>query len=193
LMTQSEETQSLFNGGSVSFSTSNNNRAYRIYEDGSVVLPVIGKMPIAGLTIREAERLLSQKFEDIVPDAEIKMALANNHFYVQGDGGKGQYFLYKENLNIFQALALAGDISSIGDKKQVKIIRRGQDGFDQIIQVDLRKESIVNSEHYYIRPNDVIYIPTLSKSFFRIDSISGFITVIATPLSLIALSLSLFN
>jgi Periplasmic protein involved in polysaccharide export len=192
LMTSSVETQSLYNGRDI-VNNSSNSRMYRIYEDGCIVFPTIGRIKIAGLTLREAEVAIKEEFEVIVPDAEIKLFLSNNHFYVLGDGGKGQFFVYKENLNIFQALALAGDISSIGNKKQVKLIRRGEDGFDQIFVVDLRKESIVDSEYYYIRPNDQIYIPTTSKSFFRIESFSGFITIIATPLSLIALSLSVFK
>jgi len=184
LMTGSLETQSLYNGGGTILSDS---KSYRIYEDGCVVLPTIGRVPIAGLTIREAEGVIREKFKAIVLDAEVKITMANNYFYVLGDGGKGQFYVYKENLNIFQALALAGDISSIGDKKHVKIIRGGS---DKLIEVDLRRESIVESEYYYIHPNDVIYIPTTSKSFYRIESITGFITIIAMPLSLIALSIS---
>ena len=192
LMTASLETQSFYNGGDNNFLT-NNIRMFRIYEDGCIVLPTVGRVAVAGLSLREAERVIRAEFKEIVPDAEVKIALANNYFYVQGDGGKGQFFMYKEKLNIFQALAMAGDISTIGSKKDVKIIRRGKDGFDHSVTVDLRKESVIESDFYYIRPNDVIYIPTTSRSFFRIDSITGFITVIATPLSLIALSLSFID
>lgn len=183
LMTTSAETQALYN----------NSNNFRIYEDGCVLLPTIGRINIVGLTIREAEQVLTEKFRIVALDSEVKIALANNYFYVEGDGGKGQFPLYKENLNIFQAMALAGDISSIGDKSHIKIIRKGADGKDHIETFDLRKESIIESEYYYIRPNDVIYIPTNSKSFFRIESFSSMLTLITAPVSLAISILTYIN
>ena len=176
LMTTSTETQALYN--------LNTSITFRIFDDGCVLLPTVGRVQIVGLTIREAERVLSERFRVVVQDAEVKIALANNYFYVQGDGGKGQYPLYKENLNIFQAMALAGDISSIGDKSRIKIIRKGSDGKDHIETFDLRKASVVESEYYYVHPNDVIYIPTNSKSFFRIESFSSVLSFVVAPVSL---------
>lgn len=193
LMTTMSETQSIYNGSRGGMVSTQNMLVYRIYEDGCVVLPTIGRVNIAGRTIKEAERIISEKFKTIVLDAEIKITLANNYFYVQGDGGKGQFYVYKENLNIFQALAMAGDISSIGDKKNIKIIRRGTDGKDYIHDIDLRKGSIISSDFYYIYPNDVIYIPTNSNSFFRIESVSNFVSLVVAPLSLVVMALSFFN
>lgn len=193
MMTEDLDVQQLYNMGS-SMYTTNGNLTYRIYEDGCILLPSIGRVEVAGLTVSEAERRVTERFRAyVVPDAEIKIALANNYFYVQGDGGKGQFYMYKENLNIFQALAMAGDITSMGDKEHVRIIRKGSDGVDYIKTFDLRKASIIGSEYYYVRPNDVIYIPTTSRSFFRIDSMTSFITVIVTPLSLLLMAVSFID
>ncbi|MDL2223582.1 polysaccharide biosynthesis/export family protein [Bacteroidales bacterium OttesenSCG-928-M11] len=193
LMSTNEDTQYLYNAGSTGVSSQQRGSVYRIYEDGCVVLPTIGKVYLVGLTLREAERELTKKFQGLVGDAEIKIAMSNNYFYVLGDNGKGQFYAYKENLNIFQALAMAGDITTTGSKDNIKIIRRGNDGLDHVQTIDLRKESIVESEFYYIYPNDVIYIPTNPNSFFRVDSFSGFVALILTPLSLLTLSISLLK
>jgi Periplasmic protein involved in polysaccharide export len=185
LMTANQEAQALYNAGQQSSSP----QSYRIHRDGSVVLPSVGKVEIEGLTLAEARKKINDAFKTIVFDAEVKIALSNNYFYVQGDMGKGQFYMYKENLNIFQALAMAGDMSGMADKKNIKIIRRGLNGLDEIYTFDIRKESIIESEYYYIKPNDVIYIPTASKSFFRIDSISSFVSMFVSPISLLTLVL----
>jgi polysaccharide export outer membrane protein len=182
LMSTSQETQVLFNSSV----------AYRIYEDGCVVLPHVGRVRIVGLTIREAEKTITDRLRSFVLDPEVKIALANNFFYVHGNGS-GQFQLYKEDLNIFQALAMSGDISSIGDRRNVKIIRKGTDGVDHIQTFDLRKKSIIGSEYYYIRPNDVIYIPTSSKAFFRVESVSSFFSLFIAPLSLVMMALTFFK
>lgn len=194
LITTNPESQMLYNSGASANSGSGRNLiSYRIHEDGTVYLPFIGQVEIVGLTVREAQELLTTKFKDIVPDAQIRLTLINNYFYVLGDGGKGQYYVYKENLNIFQALAMAGDISTMGNKKQVKVVRKGDDGMDIIKTFDLRKESIVESEFYYVRPNDVIYITTSANSFFRVDSFSSFVSMFITPLSLLLVVLTAFD
>jgi polysaccharide export outer membrane protein len=194
LITSNAETQDLYNeqnsGGNIS---SDRSVTFPIGQDGCIVLPTIGRVQLAGMTLREAERRLTGAFQKIVIDAEVKIALANNYFYVEGDGGKGRFNVYKENLTIFQALALAGDISSTGDKKQVKIIRRGIDGIDQLVAIDLRQKAIIGSEFYYIQPNDVIYIPSNKNAFFRVESASGFISLVVAPLSLVIMALTFFN
>ena len=180
VLTTNQETRALFNSAA----------SYRIHEDGSVVLPTIGRVRIVGLTIREAEITIANRFRSIVYDADVKIALSNNYFFVHGNGS-GRFALYKEDLNIFQALAMSGDISSTGDKRNVKIIRRGNDGIDHMVTFDLRKKNIIGSEYYYIRPNDVIYVPTTSKVFFRIESVSSFFSLFVAPLSLIMMALTL--
>ncbi len=194
LMTADQETQYLYNSGMQSGGTmSTGSSVYRIYDDGNVVLPTVGGVKISGLSLREAEQVLTGAYRKmVVDDAEVKLVLANNFYYVQGDHGKGRFSLYKEKLNIFEALAMAGDISSTGDKEHVKVIRRGVDGLDQVHTIDLRKASIVESEYYYIYPNDVIYIPTNSSSFFRVESVSSFVSMFVAPISLLVLVLSLF-
>lgn len=193
LITTNTESQSVFNSHGSSYGyTQNYGSAYRIYDDGTVYLPFIGQVEIVGLTIRETQVKLKAKFREYAPDAEIKVALANNYFYVLGDGGKGQFYLYKDNLNIYQAMALAGDISSIGDKEHIKIIRKGTDGVDRIKTFDLRKESVIESEFYYVKPNDVIYIPTNPNSFFRVESFSSFVSLFVAPLSLLFVAISMF-
>ncbi len=191
LMTTNHESQALYNPGSGA--SGGGGGSYRIYEDGTVYLPFLGQVKVVDLTVREVQNFLTAKFKEVVPDATVRVALVNNYFYVLGDGGKGQYYMYKEKLNIFQALAMAGDISSIGDKKHIKIIRKTLDGTDEVKTFDLRKESIVESEYYYVRPNDVIYIPTNPNSFFRIESLSSFVSMFVAPLSLIFLVINTFN
>jgi len=192
LMTSAKISQAYYNSGGI-YGGITNVTSYRIYEDGCIVLPTIGKVEIVGMTIEQAQQIITEKFKTIIVDAEVKIALVNNYFYVQGDFGKGQFYMYKDNLTIFQALAMAGDMSNMADKKHIKIIRKGTNGFDQIHTIDIRKESILESEFYYIKPNDVIYIPTQSRSFFRIDSITSFMSTIISPISLLVTLLLYFK
>ena len=76
-------------------------------------------------------------------------------FSIIGSGTNGRYPIMREKMNIFQALALAGDISTFGDRSSVKILRESPSG-TRVSVFDIRSKEIINSEYYYIQPNDVI-------------------------------------
>lgn len=164
--------------------SSNYSFPYKIYEDGTIDLPFLSKIPVAGLTVKEAEALISEKLKSFGPDITVKLALATNTFCVIGDAGRGYFKMYKDRLTIFQALALCGGINESADYSKVKILRRnGED--TKIVEFDIRSKSILDSEYYYIYPNDIIYIDVSKRRFWAIDSYSGFLSVITASIALL--------
>jgi polysaccharide export outer membrane protein len=88
----------------------------------------------------------------------------------------------KEKLTIFEALAMAGDIGDFGDRSKVRIIREIE-GDTKVKMFDVRSEDIINSEYYYVEPNDVIYIQRIKGQSFGINSVTTTISVVATSLA----------
>ncbi|MBQ4033186.1 MAG: polysaccharide biosynthesis/export family protein [Paludibacteraceae bacterium] len=179
LLTTNDEAAAIFDMNNGSSSSSSGGNSYRIYEDGTIDIPFINNIPVAGLTLREAAKVIEGRMKEFVPDAMVKVALANDKFYVIADKKTGVYEFYKEKLNIFQALAMTGNIPNNVDRRRVRIIRPDVDGKAQVIQFDMRAKSIIGSEYYYIQPNDVIYISSIKGNFFRTESYTesvGFIT-----------------
>lgn len=183
LLTSSEEAAQIFDFGSSSSGSSTNSRSYRVYDDGTIDIPFISKIPVAGLSVREAAKVVEAKIKEFVPDAMVKMALANDKFYIISDGVKGAYDLYKEKLNIFQAIALSGNFANNSDRKRVRILRPDIEGKTHIMEFDMRTKSIIGSEYYYIQPNDVIYISSIKGNFFRTESYSQSIGAITQSLN----------
>ena len=75
--------------------------AYRIYSDGTVDIPFLSPVKLEGLTELEAQDTLKKAFREIIPDAEVKLAMYNKHFTVLGDANSGTYNIYKERMTIF--------------------------------------------------------------------------------------------
>ena len=73
----------------------------------------------------------------------------------------GQYKIYQDHINIFEALALSGDLSDFADRKHISLVRQTKNG-SKIYTIDLTSDKILTSEFFYIMPNDIIYIPPLS-------------------------------
>ncbi len=70
-------------------------KLFRIYEDGTVVLPYFGAIKIAGHTIQEAEVIMQKAVQESITDAQVKISLSNNLFYVLSNGKQGSYAVYK--------------------------------------------------------------------------------------------------
>lgn len=163
---------------------------YRIYQDGTVDIPFLQPVHLAGLTEREAQDTLQAAFRTIIPDADVKLALYNKTFTVIGDIHSGTYRIYREKMNIFQALAMSGDLLNSGDRKHVRIIRPRTNEEPEVLEFDIRTNSIVNSEYYYVYPNDVIYVARTKDSFVKVDSYTGFLGLITSSVGLLISALN---
>jgi polysaccharide export outer membrane protein len=159
---------------------------YRIYQDGTIDIPYVKGIKIGGLTLPDAEKEIQRRLRAIIPDATVKIALANNNFYAVGDIGNSEFYIYKDRMNIFQALAQTGLIDVIGDRKHVKILRQQPDGSSKILEFDLRPKSIINSEYYYIYPNDVIYVRRDPQSFYKVQNFGSTLTLITSTFNFLA-------
>ena len=191
LLTLNEEAAAIFNFSSGGSTTTSTEFTYRVYDDGTIDIPFVNSIPVAGLTIREASKVIEERLKDFVPDAMVKVALANDMFYIVGEGGKGAFNLYKEKLNIFQALALAGGPATNADKKRVRIVRPNPEGPRPIVkEFDLRTVSIIDSEYYYVYPNDVIYLSSIKGNFWKIEDYSSALGTITTSIGFLV---SVFN
>lgn len=160
--------------------------SYRVQADGTIDIPFLRPLKIQGLTEVEAQDSLRAAFREIIPDADVKLALYNKYFSVIGDAHSSQYYIYKDKLNIFQALAMTGDVMNSGDRRHIRIIRPRDNGQEpELLEFDMRTNSIINSKYYYVYPNDVIYVARTKNSFYTVQNYSGFIGLTTSSVALL--------
>jgi polysaccharide export outer membrane protein len=110
----------------------------------------------------------------------VEIKIAERYFSIIGNSGNGLIQIPKEKINIFQALAMAGDIGLYGDKSKIRILRETANG-TVIKTFDVRSADIINSEYFYVEPNDVIYVQNLDEQFFSVTNLPGlFSTIVST-------------
>ena len=159
--------------------------SYRIYSDGTVDLPFLPPIKLAGLTELEARDTLRAAMRETIPDADVKLSMYNKRFTVLGDANSGTYYIYKERMTIFQALALSGDLRNAGDRRHVRIIRPHGNEEPEVLEFDIRTNTIIDSKYYYVYPNDLIYVSRDPASFYKQTSYSGFLALITSSVSLL--------
>ncbi len=160
--------------------------SYRVHSDGTIDLPFLKPVKIQGLTEVEAQDVVRDAFREIIPDADVKLTLYNKYFSVIGDAHSGQFYIYKEKMNIFQALAMTGDVMNSGDRRHIRIIRPKDGGEEpEILEFDIRTNTIINSKYYYIYPNDVIYVARTKDSFYQVNNYAGVLGLITSSVGLL--------
>ena len=184
IITMDETISKTLSGGSAGANMQYAN-SYRIYSDGTVDIPFLPPIRLEGLTEQEAQDTLRKAMREIIPDADVKLALYNKRFTVLGDVNSGTYNIYKERMTIFQALAMSGDLMNSGDRRHVRIIRPHGNAEPEVLEFDIRTNSIIDSKYYYVYPNDLIYVSRDKGSFYKQASYSSFLALITSSVSLL--------
>ena len=162
--------------------------SYLVDENGNIQYPMIGDIPVRGKTTREVKILLEEQLAGLVKKIgdyslmSVDVRVVNRYFSVIGAVQSARVPLLKEKVNIFEALAMVGDIADYGDHSKIRILREIE-GETTIRTFDIRSKDIINSEFYYIEPNDVIYIQYMPGHTFGINHVSTTIAVVATTIS----------
>ena len=114
--------------------------------------------------------------------------LANFNLTLLGEVSRpGMYKIYQQQINLFEAFSLAGNMTNFANKKEVKIIRQTNNG-SEIILVDMGQADILSSPYYYLKPNDIIYVEPLKIKQW------GFTTFpYSTVFSIVTLGVTLYN
>ncbi len=178
-----KETSTLFSPQQNTVTTGQELYYYTIYPDGNIKFPFAGMIYLKGTTTREAKDIMREKLQSIAPGCDVSVQLANSYFTVVGTAGNGRYPVPKEKMNVYQALAISGDLQSFSDRAKVHVMRPTGDS-TQVKTFDVRSKHIIGSENYYIRPNDVIYVQSFKGQFFRWDSFGAILTTVTSTFSL---------
>ncbi|MBS7334504.1 polysaccharide biosynthesis/export family protein [Faecalibacter bovis] len=144
--------------GNRTFATGQNQGVW-VRDDGKIELPRIGKIEVEGLTIKQAREKIQEEFYKIyTPEGTfIDVNLTGIEYTMIGEANRGVFRADKRDMTILEAFARSGGDNIYADLKNVRIIRTTPDGTKQV-HVDLTKESIMNSEYYWIQNNDIIVV-----------------------------------
>jgi polysaccharide biosynthesis/export protein len=157
---------------------------YPVDLEGNIEIPYVGKVKVAGKTVSEVKVQLDSTFQNYVSDASITVRLVDNFISLIGEvGSAGRYPLTRDRINIFEALAMAGDLSEYSDRQQIQLIRPSPYG-PIIKEFSLGDRSILTSEFFYVMPNDIIYAKPLQGRSFSINAsiYTLFLSTITTAL-----------
>jgi polysaccharide export outer membrane protein len=134
---------------------------YPIDVNGKVDLPLIGKVYVLGETISTVKDKIEVKIKAYIPDAYVQVRLGGLRYTALGEFKRpGRYSILQSQVTIFEAIANAGDLTVLANREKALVIRQYAKG-TKIHEVDLTSRNIFNSDFYYLKPNDQLYLEPL--------------------------------
>jgi len=166
---------------------------FEVDEDGSVVLPVIGRVPVAGLTRRETAKQITDMYrKNLLKDPIIDVKILNLKVTLLGEvKAPGNYPLDKDRTTLIDIIGQSGGLTDRADERTIKVVRRGESK-QQVFIVNLRDIKSLDDSKLILQNNDVIYV-TQNKKAVREQNVQGFAAILQPGILLLNTALVLYT
>lgn len=170
---------------------------YLVDSSGHVEVPFIGRVMLRGLTLEEAASKVREEVEKSLKDPAINVRFLNHKFSILGEVNRpSTYNLLDDHTTLPEALAMAGDLTVYGNRKDVMIVRE-VNGIREVARVNLLTEEIFDSPYYYLRNGDLIYIePIKAKATYndqRVQLAPLYTSLATTAIVFLSLIVNIFK
>ena len=139
-----------------------------INPEGSIVMPLLGALPIEGLTLEEARVLIQSRLNVFVQDPFVRIQLLQQRpirITVTGEVARPGYYIISGQADGFsEAFNIAGGASPTADLRNVRVRWRGEDGSIREERVDLQSPLVAGAPNpnFPLEDGDVLFVPRRS-------------------------------
>ena len=138
---------------------------YLVNGEGNIEMPVIGVVKAEGLTQVQLQNSITEKISSYVKDARVKVHFLQFKVNILGEvKSPGSKTFEVDRVTIIDAISAAGDLTDLGKREDVAIIREEATG-RKIYKVDLRSGSLFQSPAYLLQSNDILYVGANAQKF----------------------------
>lgn len=163
---------------------------FAIEYDGSIKLPLIGRVIISNLTVRQAEDFLETKFKDYIVDPIVLIQVTNRKVMIFMESGtKAQIVqMPTENLTLIEALAQTGGITEMSKSYRIKLIRGDITKTPEVYYWNISTLADLKNSNIYLEANDIIYVDSRPRYVHRVmRDLTPYLSLLTTLLTIYGL------
>lgn len=161
---------------------------YIVSSGGTINFPVLGIIQASGLTLEELCRSIENRLKGgYISDAMVNAEFTNFQITILGEvSTKGIFEVNTPKLNLLDAIAMAGDLTTSANRTEVEVIRT-QNGERIKYSVNLLTKDLYSSPVFYLQQNDLIYVkPNKYKSDGENERINTYIGWAISAISIVS-------
>jgi len=192
----------VFNNGGNTLTNGTNQTAtptsgYLVDQNGYIRFPMLGMVKAAGLTRTEFSDYLQEQLSSkaLVMEPIVQVRFLQIKINVLGEvKSPGTKIFTSDRITIIDALGAAGDLSDMGRRDNIKLIREEQ-GDQKVYTVNLLDAGFMSQEGYQLQQNDIVYVyanNTKLKEIKYNPNVSRDLGVTTSILSTLSFVVSLF-
>src|ERR1700676_3863264 len=167
---------------------------YQVDIQGNIVFQGLGKIYVEGLTKAALKDTLDARLSPYLQHPYYSIRFLNYKFTMMGEVTRpGIVSIPGERINILEAIAMVGDLTSYARRDSVFIIRENNNK-REFAWLNLTKPAVMASPYFYLQQNDiVIFEPTRKKSVANDVVTVRNVSLAATVVSTLAILYSIFH
>jgi polysaccharide export outer membrane protein len=137
--------------------------AVTVIPDGKINFPFIGEIIAGGKTLAVLEKELKTKLHPFVPDPDLTVMMGQVNsilIYIIGNVNNPRHFVLNANVDVLQALAMAGGLNAFAKRNKIKIFRKTKGTtkifpfeYDDVTEGDNLEQNIM------LKRGDVVVVP----------------------------------
>ncbi len=160
---------------------------FLVQENGMVMLPIVGEIHLAGLTLPRADSVLRKEYSNYYKEPYVITTYTNKRVIVLGATGGQVIPLVNEQMSVIEVLALAGGIPNEAKGHNIRLIR-GDLKNPTVQVIDLTTIQGLRKAELKVESGDIIYIEPVRKFVSEsLRDISPILSVITSMVTLIVL------
>lgn len=155
---------------------------FQVDLSGNVSLPIIGKVALAGQSLKQARESIQLKANEYIKDATVKVKLLSFKVTVLGEvKNPGVYYNYNNQMTVLDGISMASGVTDYGRIQKVLVLRPIEKG-SKTYRLDLSNKKFLGSEAFFLQPNDVVYVEPDKYKNVKLNSpiFSLFLSTIST-------------
>ncbi|WP_418884460.1 polysaccharide biosynthesis/export family protein [Cognataquiflexum rubidum] len=175
-------------GGDIYYMT-----GYTIDKNGFIRMPLLGEIQVNDMTLDEIRILVEKELKKYVTsEIFVRVKLGGIRFSTLGEFRRpGKYVVLQDRLTIFEAIAQAGDMTTVAKRDQILLVRQYPDG-TRLHRINLNDRQIIQTPFYFIQPNDQIYAePLKTREIGTGENTAQTVALILSSITAVALVLNI--
>lgn len=164
---------------------------YKVNASGFINFPGIKEIKLGGLSLSEAKDALTRELSKMTKSPNVSISFVNFKITVIGEVSRpGTFTITNSEVNLLEALGMAGDMTPFGRRDNVLVIRNIK-GIRTLERLNINSVELLNSPYYFLKQNDIVYVEPDKSKEQEVNQNNRFIPIISASFSVLAVLISI--
>jgi len=163
---------------------------YVVYADGTIILPLLNVVEVAGLTIKEVNVMLNERYRAFLKAPYVKVSVKNHKVFVLGEvTKKGVVPIEGETISVIEAIAQAGGLTDHAIRNRIRVISENN-GKYTLQTLNLNRFDTLNSRSLMLKHNSIVYVEPKATKAVRV-AINDYLPIVQAASSILSTFLTI--